>query len=68
MDHLSSQRRPLSDRLGLEGELLAVAPLRLGELGAATRLPTVARAHATHLLWQRHLGVDLGVRGSEGLS
>ncbi|WP_035955457.1 TnsA-like heteromeric transposase endonuclease subunit [Kitasatospora sp. NRRL B-11411] len=61
LDHLSSQRRPLPDRLGLEGELLAAAmPRRFGELVAATRLPAVARVHATHLLWHRRLGVDLG--------
>ncbi|WP_395298565.1 TnsA-like heteromeric transposase endonuclease subunit [Kitasatospora hibisci] len=63
LDHLSSQRRPLPDRLGLEGELItavASGPLLFRELVAATRWPVIARAHATHLLWHRRLGVDLG--------
>ncbi|MFD7282401.1 TnsA-like heteromeric transposase endonuclease subunit [Streptomyces sp. NPDC059862] len=63
VDHLSSQRRSLQDRLGLEAELLAAArqgPTAFGHLVAATRLPVVARAHAIHLLWHRRLGMDLG--------
>ncbi|MFG2906151.1 TnsA-like heteromeric transposase endonuclease subunit [Kitasatospora sp. NPDC048286] len=63
LDHLSSQRRPLDDRLGLEAELLDTArrgSVRFGDLVATTSLPVIARAHATHLLWHRRLGTDLG--------
>ncbi|MEU1285328.1 TnsA-like heteromeric transposase endonuclease subunit [Kitasatospora sp. NPDC005856] len=63
LDHLSSQRRPLQDRMGLEAELLDAASrgqVRFGDLVAVTRLPAIARAHATHLLWHRRLGIDLG--------
>lgn len=62
LDALSAQRRTLDDRLGLQGELLTAAaagPRPFGELVEATSLPTVARAHALHLLWQRRLSVDL---------
>ncbi|MEU1596882.1 TnsA-like heteromeric transposase endonuclease subunit [Streptomyces sp. NPDC005708] len=63
LDHLSSQRRKLTDQLGLQGQLLTAVdrgPLPFGDLVEGTRLPAVARAHATHLLWHRRLGVDLG--------
>ncbi|MFD4628626.1 TnsA-like heteromeric transposase endonuclease subunit [Streptomyces sp. NPDC058284] len=63
LDHLSSQRRPLVDQLGLQRELEDAAERgvdRFGDLVEATRLPAVARAHATHLLWWRRFGVDLG--------
>ncbi len=62
LDALSAQRRPLTDRLGLQAELVeaaAVGPCAFGALVAATSLPAVARAHALHLLWHRKLGVDL---------
>ena len=62
LDALSAQRRPLTDRLGLQAELVAAAaagPCAFGALVAATSLPAVARAHALHLLWQRELGIDL---------
>jgi hypothetical protein len=62
LDALSSQRRALDDRLGVQGELVEAVragPRRFGELVAATSLPVVARAHALHLLWHRRLGVDL---------
>ncbi|MCX4755102.1 TnsA-like heteromeric transposase endonuclease subunit [Kitasatospora purpeofusca] len=63
LDHLSSQRRPLTDRLGLEPQLHAAVrggPRPFGEVVESTSLPVVARAHAAHLLWHRRLGVDLG--------
>jgi hypothetical protein len=63
LDTLSSQRRALTDPLGLQGQLLRQArcgPSTFGDLVAATSLPAVARAHALHLLWHRRLGVDLG--------
>jgi hypothetical protein len=62
LDTLSSQRRELTDRLGLQVALLAAAaagPQRFGEVAAATVAPPVARAHLLHLLWHRRLGIDL---------
>lgn len=65
LDALSARRRPMSDRLGLRGELLELLellrerPRRFGELAEATSLPAVARAHAVHLLWHRRLAMDL---------
>lgn len=62
LDALSAQRRPLTDQLGLQAELLsrlAAGPCRLGELVEGTSLPVVARAHLLHLLWHRRLGVEL---------
>lgn len=62
LDTLSSQRRGLTDALGLQEQLLARAgggSCAFGDLVAATSLPAVARAHALHLLWHRRLGVDL---------
>jgi hypothetical protein len=62
LDTLSSQRRELTDPLGLQVQLLARAgsgSCAFGDLVAATSLPAVARAHALHLLWHRRLGIDL---------
>jgi hypothetical protein len=62
LDSLSAQRRRLTDPLGVQDELLAVArcaPTRFGDLVAATALPAVARAHALHLIWHRRLGIDM---------
>jgi len=64
VDTLSSQRRPLTDRLGVVEELMtAVAdgPRPFGELAAQTVAPAVARAYLLHLLWHRRLGMDLAV-------
>jgi hypothetical protein len=58
LDMLSSQRRPLSDPLGLAPQLLAAAgagPLAFDDLAGATSCPAVARAHALHLIWHRRL-------------
>jgi hypothetical protein len=61
IDALSSQRRPLSDPLGLRPWLLAAAGrgLTFGELAASSACEPVARAQLLHLLWHRRLGVDL---------
>ncbi|MFC9385590.1 TnsA-like heteromeric transposase endonuclease subunit [Streptomyces venezuelae] len=62
LDALSARRRAMTDRLGLENQLLelvAKRPRRFVELVEDTSLPAVARAHAVHLLWRRRLAVDL---------
>jgi hypothetical protein len=62
LDVLSSQRRPMEDRLGLVPQLLAAAgtgPLRFDDLAGATSCPAVARAFALHLIWHRRLRIDL---------
>ncbi len=62
IDALSSQRRELADRLGLQAALLAATasgPRRFGELAEQTVAPPVARAHLLQLLWHRQLGIDL---------
>lgn len=61
VDTLSSQRRPLSDPLGLRPGLLAAARtgLTFGELAASSRCEPIARAQLLHLLWHRQLGVNL---------
>lgn len=62
LDTVSSQRRPLTDRLRLQDELLATVaadPLPFGELVASTRVPVMARAYALHLVWHRRLSIDL---------
>ncbi|MFF4467429.1 TnsA-like heteromeric transposase endonuclease subunit [Streptomyces mirabilis] len=62
VDALSAERRPLRDVLGIQGQLrnaAAQGPLRFGELVERCRVPAIGRAHAIHLLWHRHLGVDL---------
>jgi hypothetical protein len=63
LDALSSQRRPLSDPLGLRPGLLAAAArpgARFGEVAAASGCEPLARAQLLHLLWHRRLGTDLG--------
>ncbi len=62
LDALSSQRRPLSDPLGLRPGLLASVTrqgARFGEVAAASACEPAARAQLLHLLWHRRLGVDL---------
>jgi hypothetical protein len=61
LDTMSSQRRPLSDPLGLRPALLEAAAggRTFGELAAASRCPPVARAQLLHLLWHRKLGIDM---------
>jgi len=62
LDALSARRRPLSDPLGIQGQLLDAAaggPLPFGDLVRRTAYPVIGRAHAIHLLWRRQLGVDL---------
>jgi hypothetical protein len=62
LDALSSQRRPLSDPLGLRPGLLCAVTrrgVRFGELAAASACEPVARAQLLHLIWHRQLGVDL---------
>lgn len=62
LDALSARRRPMTDRLGLQDELLDQVherPRRFGELVEDTSLPAVARTHAVHLLWHRRLAMDL---------
>lgn len=62
VDALSAERRPLPDVLGIQGQLRDAAvqgPLPFGELVERCRIPAIGRAHAIHLLWHRHLGVDL---------
>jgi len=62
LDALSAQRRPLSDPLGIQGQLLDAAaggPLPFGDLVRRTSYPVIGRAHAIHLLWRRQLGTDL---------
>ncbi|MFF1301926.1 TnsA-like heteromeric transposase endonuclease subunit [Streptomyces sp. NPDC058307] len=63
VDALSAERRPLPDVLGIQGQLRDAAAahgsLLFGELVERCRVPAIARAHAIHLLWHRHLGVDL---------
>ncbi|THA74894.1 TnsA-like heteromeric transposase endonuclease subunit [Streptomyces sp. A0592] len=70
LDFLSSQRRPLQDPMRLQCQLLAAVEeagkLTFGEMAGATKLPVVARAHATHLLWHRQLAPDLGSPFNDG--
>ncbi len=64
IDALSAERRPLPDVLGMQGQLREAAaqkPLPYGELVEHCRIPSIGRAHAIHLLWHHHLGVDLSV-------
>ncbi|GAA0473792.1 hypothetical protein GCM10010361_42660 [Streptomyces olivaceiscleroticus] len=62
IDTLSARRRKMTDRLGLRQQLLDGVhgqPRRFGDLVANTSLPQVARTQAIHLLWHRHLAMDL---------
>ena len=61
LDAISSQRRPLTDPLGLEPGLLASigAGAEFGQVAAGSRCEPVARALLLHLIWARRLGVDL---------
>ncbi|MBZ3901459.1 TnsA-like heteromeric transposase endonuclease subunit [Streptomyces scabiei] len=62
VDALSAERRPLPDVLRIQSQLrdaAAQGPLPFGELVESCRIPAIGRAHAIHLLWHRHLGVDL---------
>ena len=62
LDALSSQRRPLSDPLGLQPGLLAAAGkqgARFGDAAAASGCEPVARAQLLHLIWRRRIGIDL---------
>ncbi|WP_324616773.1 TnsA-like heteromeric transposase endonuclease subunit [Streptomyces sp. XY332] len=61
VDAFSSQRRALSDPLGLRPGLLEAARQgrTFGELADTTPVPPVARAQLLHLLWHRQVGVDL---------
>lgn len=61
LDAISSQRRPLSDPLGLEPGLLDSirAGAEFGKAAAGSRCEPVARALLLHLIWARRVGVDL---------
>jgi hypothetical protein len=62
LDTLSSQRRPVTDPLGLQEVLLgrvSRGPRSFGDLVAGTIAPPVARAQLLHLLWHRRLSIDL---------
>lgn len=62
VDALSAERRPLPDVLTTQEQLREAAgqgPLPFSELVERCRIPAIARAHAIHLLWHHHLGVDL---------
>ncbi|MFI9039864.1 TnsA-like heteromeric transposase endonuclease subunit [Streptomyces sp. NPDC053726] len=61
VETLAARRRPRTDALGLEEQLLAVAdsPRRFDELVAGTSWPVVARDHLLSLLWRRRLAFDL---------
>jgi hypothetical protein len=61
LDALSSQRRPLSDPLGLKPGLLAAigSGAEFGQVAAGSRYEPVARALLLHLIWARRVGVDL---------
>lgn len=61
LDAISSQRRSLSDPLGLEPGLFASisAGAGFGQAVAESRCEPVARALLLHLVWARRVGVDL---------
>ncbi|MET9618126.1 TnsA-like heteromeric transposase endonuclease subunit [Kitasatospora indigofera] len=69
LDTLSVRRRPMTDPLGLEQQLLSAVhrrPWRFGELVDQTKVPAVARTHAVGLLWRRLLAVDLAQPFGDG--
>jgi hypothetical protein len=62
LDTLSSQRRTLTDPLGLQRFLLdgvSRGPRSFLDLVDGTIAPPVARAQLLHLLWHRRLSIDL---------
>jgi len=62
VDTLSSQRRPLTYRLGMVDALSAAVAggsRTFGELAAGTIAPAVARAYLLHLLWHRREATSL---------
>jgi hypothetical protein len=62
LDTVASQRRPLTDALGLRPvllERLQSGPQPFGEAVASAVAPAVARAQLLHLVWLRQAGVDL---------
>jgi hypothetical protein len=64
LDALSAQRRPLTDRLSMAGQVeavLAAGPSSFAAVADATTVPPIARAFLLHMLWHRRLGVDLSV-------
>lgn len=64
LDTLASQRRSVSDPLGLREQLLVAAGggrIPFGELVERTSVPAAARAYALHLIWQRQLDIDLAL-------
>ncbi|WP_207756617.1 TnsA-like heteromeric transposase endonuclease subunit [Nonomuraea cypriaca] len=64
LDTISSQRRSLSDPLGLQTALLAVVrdgPVPFGALVEQIKVPAMARAQALHLIWTRRLGINLAI-------
>ncbi|MER7805546.1 TnsA-like heteromeric transposase endonuclease subunit [Streptomyces parvulus] len=69
IDILSVRRRPMSDPLGFQGQLLAAIgrrPWPFVELVNQTRVPAVARTHVVHLLWKRQMAVDLALPFGDG--
>ncbi|MEU1891191.1 TnsA-like heteromeric transposase endonuclease subunit [Streptomyces pristinaespiralis] len=64
VDAVSAQRRTLTNVLGIQDQLREAAadgPLQYGELAEQCSVPAVGRAHALHLVWRRHLGLDMSV-------
>lgn len=63
VDTLSSQRRPMTDPLGIRGQLAASlaasGPQPLGALVETTTCPAVARSFVVGLLWRKELTATL---------
>jgi hypothetical protein len=68
LDAISSQRRTLSDVLGLGPDLLAAigSGAEFGQVAAGSRCEPVARALLLHLIWARRVGVDLSMPLGDG--